>query len=123
VDKLVDYFISKMRSTPVEDVEELLELLEKALKMFHNNHYVVTLLRVTLNTAYLKLAGRMGLEPHKVPAELHLKRKEFLDEIHKVIEIVEPGLSRRRGDFWLILTIISFRDTNPFLSAIRHFPV
>ena len=75
----------------------MLELLEKALKMFHGNHYVVTRLRINLSMAYLELAGRMGLEPHKVPAELHLKRKEFLDEVHKVVEAVEPGLSRRRG--------------------------
>ncbi len=98
VDKLVAYFMGKIQSTPIERVDELLELLEKALKMFHNNHYVVTLLRINLNTAYLKLAGRMGMEPHKVPVELHLKRKEFLDEVHKTIEIVEPGLSRRRGE-------------------------
>ena len=97
VDKLVEYFLVKIGSIRMENIEEMLDLLEKALKMFHSNHYVVTRLRINLSMAYLELASRMGLEPHKVPAELHLKRKEFLDEVHKVVEAVEPGLSRRRG--------------------------
>ena len=94
---MVEYFLVKINSIRMENIEEMLDLLEKALKMFHSNHYVVTRLRINLSMAYLELAGRMGLEPHKVPAELHLKRKEFLDEVHKVVEAVEPGLSRRRG--------------------------
>ena len=94
---MVEYFLVKIGSIRIESIEEMLDLLEKALKMFHSNHYVVTRLRINLSMAYLELASRMGLEPHKVPAELHLKRKEFLDEVHKVVEAVEPGLSRRRG--------------------------
>ena len=94
---MVEYFLVKINSIRIESIDEMLELLEKALKMFHSNHYIVTRLRINLNMAYLELASRMGLEPHKVPPELHLKRKEYLDEVHKVIEAVEPGLSRRRG--------------------------
>ena len=99
MDKLVEYFLAKMNSIRIESIDEMLELLEKALKMFHSNHYVVTRLRINLNVAYLELADRMGLEPNKIPPELHLKRKEYLDEIHKVVEAVEPGLSRRRGNW------------------------
>ena len=99
MDKLVEYFLVKINSIRTESIDEMLELLEKALKMFHGNHYVVTRLRINLNVAYLELADRMGLEPHKIPPELHLKRKEYLDEIHKVVEAVEPGLSRRRGNW------------------------
>ena len=91
----MEYFLIKINSVRIENIDEILDLLEKALKMFHSNHYIVTRLRINLNVAYLELASRMGLEPHKVPAELHLKRKEYLDEVHKVIEAVEPGLSRR----------------------------
>merc|ERR1712008_664604 len=31
------------------------------------------------------------------PAEVYMRRKELLDDIHKVIDLVDPGLSRRRG--------------------------
>ena len=95
---MVEYFLVKINSIRLESIDEMLDLLEKALKMFHSNHYIVTRLRINLNVAYLELASRMGLEQHKIPAELHLKRKEYLDEVHKVIEAVEPGLTRRRGD-------------------------
>ena len=102
----MEYFLIKINSVRIENIDEILDLLEKALKMFHSNHYIVTRLRINLNVAYLELASRMGLEPHKVPAELHLKRKEYLDEVHKVIEAVEPGLSRRRGE--LVKDCVSF---------------
>ena len=95
---MVEYFLVKINSIRIESIDEMLDLLEKALKMFHNNHYIVTRLRINLNVAYLELASRMGLEQHKIPAELHLKRKEYLDEVHKVVEAVEPGLTRRRGE-------------------------
>ena len=104
------------------------DLFEKALKMFHNNHYIVTRLRINLNVAYLQLANRMGLEPHKVPPELHLKRKEFLDEVHKVVEAVEPGLSRRRGNSKVMLIFgLQFASSINFLHRSvpvrgRHLP-
>ena len=104
----MEYFLIKINSVRIENIDEILDLLEKALKMFHSNHYIVTRLRINLNVAYLELASRMGLEPHKVPAELHLKRKEYLDEVHKVIEAVEPGLSRRRGELVKHCTHVPF---------------
>ena len=121
---MVEYFLVKIGSIRMENIEEMLELLEKALKMFHSNHYVVTRLRINLSMAYLELAGRMGLEPHKVPAELHLKRKEFLDEVHKVVEAVEPGLSRRRGQ--LIRVFVGSKlpiGSKPLFSGLSLFEV
>jgi hypothetical protein len=32
-----------------------------------------------------------------IPTEVYMRRKELLDDIHITIEIVEPGLTRRRG--------------------------
>ncbi len=32
-----------------------------------------------------------------IPTEVYMRRKELLDDIHRTIEIVEPGLTRRRG--------------------------
>lgn len=97
VDKLVDYFLDKIRGTRIEAVDLWEELLEKASKMFHSNHYILTLIRVTMNTAYIELGERMGLEPEKIPMEMFMRRKDLLDEIRKVMDLVEPGLSRRRG--------------------------
>lgn len=54
--------------------------------------------RVTMNTAYIELGERMGLEPEKIPMEMFMRRKDLLDEIRKVMDLVEPGLSRRRGE-------------------------
>jgi hypothetical protein len=28
---------------------------------------------------------------------VYMRRKELLDEIHKIVEVVDPGLTRRRG--------------------------
>ncbi|XP_023337013.1 uncharacterized protein LOC111708015 [Eurytemora carolleeae] len=69
-------------------------LLEKAVKMFHPSHYICTLNRIKLNSAFLKLGAR---NPNEAELELLMRRKEFLDEIHQFIEIVEPGLTQRRG--------------------------
>ncbi|XP_059094035.1 uncharacterized protein LOC131889058 isoform X1 [Tigriopus californicus] len=97
VDKLVDYFLDKIKATRIEAVDLWEELLEKASKMFHSNHYILTLIRVTMNTAYIELGDRMELEPDKIPMELFMRRKDLLDDVRKVMDLVEPGLTRRRG--------------------------
>ena len=78
--------------------------------MLHANHYLLTLMKVKLNSAYNRLAGRMLEEQEEadreawladtfrqIPTEVYMRRKELLDDIQKVIDLVEPGLSRRRG--------------------------
>ena len=34
----------------------------------------------------------------QIPTEVYMRRKELLDDVQAVIDLVEPGLSRRRGD-------------------------
>ena len=47
VDKLVDYFLTKMANPRVsESVQEMEDALEKASKLLHQNHYIVTLLKI-----------------------------------------------------------------------------
>ena len=93
----MDYFETKMASTHPEAIDQWESLLEQAIKMFHTHHYVCTMIRINLNMGYIRLGTRMGVEPDKIPAEIFMRRKELLDEVQKVIEILEPGYSRRRG--------------------------
>ena len=47
VDKLVDYFIAKIADPRISrSVQEMEDLLEKASKLLHHNHYVVTLIKI-----------------------------------------------------------------------------
>ena len=91
-------------------VEAMEDMMEKASKMLHANHYLLTLMKIRLNSAYNRLAGRMleeqeeadreaGLEHvfRQIPTEVYMRRKELLDDVQKVFDLVEPGLSRRRG--------------------------
>jgi len=91
--KLNQYFINALQEAR-DDCMALDNLLEKAVKMFHPCHYVPTLIRIKLNGAFLKLGAR---NPNQAETELLMRRKEFLDEIHQVIEVIEPGLTQRRG--------------------------
>ena len=97
VDKLVDYFLNKVHSLRPDDIKEAEAVLEKAERMFHAHHYVLNLIRIAMNSGYIRLAARTGLEPDKVPVEVFMRRKDLLDVIQAVIEVVEPGLTRRRG--------------------------
>lgn len=111
VNKLNEYFLSKIEMPEVfMSVDAMEQLLEKASKLFHSNHYILTLLRVKLNAAYNRLASKMiedqeeadreaGLEPkfRQIPTEVYMRRKELLDDVQRVIDLVEPGLTRRRG--------------------------
>ena len=33
----------------------------------------------------------------QIPTEVYMRRKELLDDVQHLLDIVEPGLSRRRG--------------------------
>ena len=33
----------------------------------------------------------------QIPTEVYMRRKELLDDVQLVLDIVEPGVSRRRG--------------------------
>merc|ERR1712223_1868137 len=135
VDKLVDYFLSKIGDPRIgNSVSEMEEILEKGAKLLSHHHYVLTLIRIKLNGLYNRLAYRMleeqeeahaneeespydpihGLNqgrPRKlypgekspdrfsgqIPTEVYMRRKELLDDVQQLLDIVEPGLSRRRG--------------------------
>ena len=58
---------------------------------------VLLAFRVNLNTAYIELGFRMNYESDTLPPEIFIRRKELLDEVQKVIDLVEPGYTRRRG--------------------------
>ena len=60
--------------------------------------------RIKLNANYVRLAHRMFKESEEykdrdfdIPTEVYMRRKELLDDIHRTVEIIEPGLTRRRG--------------------------
>jgi len=93
IDMLNGYFNNAIREAGI-DCTQLDELLVKACKMFHPSNYIPTLIRIKLNSAYLKLGAR---NPDQAETELLMRRKEFLDEVHQVIETIEPGLTQRRG--------------------------
>jgi hypothetical protein len=38
----------------------------------------------------------------QIPTEVYMRRKELLDDVQLVLDIVEPGLSRRRGKISVI---------------------
>jgi len=93
IKKLNDYFMSAIVAAK-DDCSSLDDLLEKACKMFHPSHYLPTLTRIKLNTAYLRLGAR---NEGNAEVEILMRRKEFLDEVHQVVETIEPGLTQRRG--------------------------
>jgi len=93
ISKLNSYFYNAIQEA-TDDCMALDHLLEKSVKMFHPNHYIPTLTRIKLNTAFLKLGAR---NPNQAETELLMRRKEFLDEVHQYIEAIEPGLTQRRG--------------------------
>ena len=37
----------------------------------------------------------------QIPTEVYMRRKELLDDVQALLDIVEPGLSRRRGNILL----------------------
>ncbi len=39
----------------------------------------------------------MGMKAEEVPVEIFMRRRDLLDEIHRVVELAEPGFTRRRG--------------------------
>ena len=45
------------------------------------------------------LPGEKTTEAQKrqIPTEVYMRRKELLDDVQSVIDIVDPGVSRRRG--------------------------
>merc|ERR1719481_264668 len=93
IEKLNGYFIKAILEA-TDDCMALDNLLEKAVKMFHPWHHVATLARIKLNTAFLRLSAR---NPNNAEMELLMRRKELLDDIHQVVEVIEPGLTQRRG--------------------------
>lgn len=103
VDNLVQYFTDKLANPTIfNSVEALEDLLEKSARLLHPHNYAVNLIRIKMNIAYINLAYRMfGEEEHheqkEIPVEVYMRRKDLLDDIHKVIDIVDPGLTRRRG--------------------------
>ena len=53
----------------------------------------------------MRLSHRMFLESEEykdrkfdIPTEVYMRRKELLDDIHRTVDIVEPGWTRRRGE-------------------------
>ena len=47
VDKLVDYFLTKIANPRISgSVSEMEDVLEKGSKLLHHNHYVVTLIKI-----------------------------------------------------------------------------
>jgi len=93
IKKLNEYFMKAIMAA-TDDCSSLDDLLEKACKMFHPSHYLPTLTRIKLNTAFLKLGAR---NEGNAEVEILMRRKEFLDEVHQVVETIEPGLTQRRG--------------------------
>jgi len=54
VDKLTSYFVGEISRTPPHAIDQWETLAEKAAKLFHENHYVNNLLRISLNANYIR---------------------------------------------------------------------
>lgn len=78
--KLIEYFKSAIIAAR-EDCLQLEDLLEKSTKMFHPSHYIPMLIRIKMNTAFLRLSLRNSGEAE---CELLMRRKELLDEVYQV---------------------------------------
>ena len=39
----------------------------------------------------------MGMKAEEVPVEIFMRRRDLLDESHRVVELAEPGFTRRSG--------------------------
>ena len=60
INKLFNYFMDKFKQPQVNSsVEALEDMLEKSARLLHPNHYVVTLVRIKMNVAYIGLTHRM----------------------------------------------------------------
>ncbi len=71
---------------------------DSGARLLHPNHYALTLARITLNGGYIRLAARApGVRPEEAPVEVFMRRRDLLEEIHRVVEMAEPGYTRRRG--------------------------
>ena len=93
IEKLNDYFRQAVEAA-TDDCLALEDLLEKACKMFHPSHYIPTLTRIKLNSAFLKLGARNEGEAE---VELLMRRKEFLDEVHQVNKFESYKVVQRQG--------------------------
>ena len=55
VDKLVDYFLTKIGNPRIsESVSEMEDILQKGSKLLHHNHYVVTLIKIKVRKVLQK---------------------------------------------------------------------
>ena len=79
INKLVNYFLEKIKNPRVfNSVEALEDMLEKSARLLHPNHYVVTLVRIKMNVAYIDLTHRMFGEggeysDEQEPAEVYMR--------------------------------------------------
>ena len=79
INKLVNYFLEKIKQPQVfSSVEALEDMLEKSARLLHPNHYVVTLVRIKMNVAYINLTHRMFGEggeyaDEQEPAEVYMR--------------------------------------------------
>ena len=78
IQKLVVYFMDKLRQPLVkQSVDALEDMLEKAGRLLHPNHYVVTLIRVSMNDAYIRLTEKMfgedgDYKDQPIPVEVYM---------------------------------------------------
>ena len=81
IQKLVVYFMDKLRQPLVkQSVDALEDMLEKAGRLLHPNHYVVTLIRVSMNDAYIRLTEKMfgedgDYKDQPIPVEVYMVNK------------------------------------------------
>lgn len=68
--------------------------LKNAMKYLHSDHYLIIGVKYTLNLLYGKVAGFMIQDMN----EDQLRRKmNICEDILRIADTVEPGLSRLRG--------------------------
>ena len=84
IQKLVVYFLDKLRQPLVkQSVDALEDMLEKAGRLLHPNHYVVTLIRVSMNDAYIRLTEKMfgedgDYKDQPIPVEVYMVNNYIL---------------------------------------------
>lgn len=96
---------NELKLIPDDDIEGFEIWLKNATNYFHSNHYLILGVKYTLCLLYGKINGFMIQELN----EDLLKRKIALcQDLLKVADIIEPGLSRLRGNYniWFTFRLI-----------------
>lgn len=96
-----------------DDVEMYEIWLKRAASNLHENHYLILGVKYTLSLLYGKIPGYMIQEMNE---DLLRRKVTICEDLLKVADIIEPGLSRLRGKYVIenYQTMKTIHSTNDF---------